>query len=244
VRWPKPIAIGDDVDVVIAAGDTCVGTVQSCAILRDMVPAGIPIVAVLGNHEHYHSFIGEELTEARLRAGDYNVHLLDNDATVIQGVRFLGATFWTDYSVFGTDRRNEVMAACCHALNDHRLIGWSRHPWQIFWPEHALQLHQQSRAYLTEALAQSFDGPTVVVTHHGPHWNSVAPRYWNDLVTGGFVSDCADLIRAGRPELWVHGHTHNSADYVVGTTRVIANPHGYGNENSSFDPALIVEVRS
>jgi hypothetical protein len=82
---------------------------------------------------------------------------------------------------------------------------------------------------------------TVVVTHHGPHRGSVHPRYQNAL-TGGFVSACEDLILAGRPHLWVHGHTQNCADYLVGATRVICNAHGYGNENQAFDPSLVVEV--
>jgi hypothetical protein len=41
-----------------------------------------------------------------------------------------------------------------------------------------------------------------------------------------------------------HGHIHDSADYRVGATRVIANPHGYGRENAKFDPTFIIEVRS
>jgi hypothetical protein len=42
--------------------------------------------------------------------------------------------------------------------------------------------------------------------------------------------------------IWLHGHIHKSSDYVVGTTRILANPHGYGLENPSFNPQLIVEV--
>ena len=34
------------------------------------------------------------------------------------------------------------------------------------------------------------------------------------------------------------------ADYRVGASRVIANPHGYGRENAKFDPTFIIEVRS
>ncbi len=48
----------------------------------------------------------------------------------------------------------------------------------------------------------------------------------------------------GGLKLWIHGHTHATADYYVGGTRVIANPHGYGLENRDFDPTLIVEVGS
>jgi Icc-related predicted phosphoesterase len=242
-RWPQSLAVGAGVDVVIAAGDTCEGALQAFAVLRKIVPTTVPIVMVLGNHEYYRGFIADELEQARSQAARFNIHLLENDSVTIGNVRFLGATFWTDYCAFGAGRQAEVMAACRHGLNDHRLIGWRKQPWIRFRPDDALRLHQRSKGFLATELARPVAATTtVVVTHHGPHRGSVHPRYRDDLLTGGFVSDCEDLILAGRPQLWVHGHTHNSVDYLVGATRVICNPHGYGNENPAFDPALVVEV--
>src|SRR5690606_38305588 len=87
-----------------------------------------------------------------------------------------------------------------------------------------------------------FDGRTVVVTHHGPHPGSVHTRYENAAVNGAFVSDLSSLIKAGRPDLWVHGHVHDTFDYRVGSTRVVANPKGYRNENPLFDPAMVIDV--
>ena len=109
------------------------------------------------------------------------------------------------------------MNACANGMNDHRLIGWRKEPWLRFRPQEAALLHHRSKAYLTETLATPFDGPTVVITHHAPHRGSVHPRFRSDPVTGGFVSDLSGLIEAGQPELWVHGHVHNSSDYRVGT---------------------------
>ncbi len=44
-------------------------------------------------------------------------------------------------------------------------------------------------------------------------------------------------------ELWVHGHTHYSFDYMVGNCRVICNPRGYSNiDNPDFNPNLVVEI--
>src|SRR5690606_35174061 len=40
----------------------------------------------------------------------------------------------------------------------------------------------------------------------------------------------------------IHGHMHDSCDFTVGTTRIIANPRGYGNENLAFARALVVEA--
>jgi hypothetical protein len=46
--------------------------------------------------------------------------------------------------------------------------------------------------------------------------------------------------------LWVHGHTHDSFDYVVNGTRVVCNPRGYAqygvNENPRFDPGFVIDI--
>jgi hypothetical protein len=50
------------------------------------------------------------------------------------------------------------------------------------------------------------------------------------------------MMEEGRPALWVHGHTHDSYDYWVGSTRVVCNPRGYDDENIAFDPVLVVRM--
>lgn len=242
VARTKPITIREDVDVVIVAGDTCEGALRAFEELRRIVPPPIPIVMVMGNHEYYRRFVPDELALARQRAASFDIHLLETDSVTIGGVRFAGCTLWTDYAIFGATNVARVMSACAATMNDHGLIGWQKEPWLRFRPQEAALLHHRAKAFLTEALAAPFGGPTVVVTHHAPHWASVHPRFRNDLVTGAFVSDLSSLIETCQPSLWVHGHVHHSPDYRVGATRVLANPHGYGAENSDFDGTLVVEV--
>jgi len=137
------------------------------------------------------------------------------------------------------------MRAASDGLNDHRRITWAKQPeWRRFRPIEAATLHKRSRAFIEAELAKPFAGPTVVVTHHAPHANSMHSRYGSDLLSAAYVSDLTALIEAGQPNLWVHGHVHESFDYRVGVTRVICNPHGYGNENKNFDPGLVVELTS
>lgn len=242
VRPIKKITIPDGVDLVIVAGDTCEGVLHAFEQLRRIVPMHITIVMVMGNHEYYRRFVPHELELARAHGAAFNIHLLENDTVVLGGVRFLGATLWTDYAIFGEANQAAVMNACAGGLNDHRLIGWQKEPWLRFRTQEAALLHHRSRAYFSETLAVPFAGPTVVVTHHAVHWDSVHPRFRADPLTGAFVSDLSALIEAHRPALWVHGHVHHSSDYRVGDTRIVCNPHGYGNENPGFDGALVVEV--
>jgi Icc-related predicted phosphoesterase len=244
----RRITIMEGVDVVIVAGDTCEGVLKAFEHLRRIVPMAIPIVMVIGNHEYYRHIVPIELALAKEHAPSFNIHVIENDSVVIGNsagvgaVRFTGATLWTDYAIFGPGNVAGIMNACANGMNDHRLIGWRKEPWLRFRPQEAALLHHRSKAYLTETLATPFEGPTVVVTHHAPHWTSVHPRFQSDPVTGGFVSDLSGLIETGEPELWVHGHVHNSSDYRVGPTRLIANPHGYGSENPAFNGRLVVEV--
>ena len=91
----------------------------------------------------------------------------------------------------------------------------------------------RSKEWLTEQLNYRFAGPTVVITHHGPHWESVHPKYrtGTSLLTAAFVSDLAALM--GKALLWVHGHVHDSFDYEINGTRVVANPRGYPDRRTS-----------
>jgi hypothetical protein len=140
--------------------------VQAFERLRSIVPLPTPIIMVMGNHEYYHRTLPDEFAIARHRAQEFAIHLLENDVVVIGGVRFAGGTLWTDYAIFGPGSQTHDMAVAQDGLNDHRRITWRKTPWQRFRPQEALGLHQSSRCYLAGLLATSFDGPTVVVTHH------------------------------------------------------------------------------
>jgi calcineurin-like phosphoesterase family protein len=247
----KPISVGTDVDVAVVAGDTCEGVVNGFETLRRFVPERIPIVTVAGNHEFYRRCYPNEIEAGKAAAPDFNVHFLSDDSVVVNGVRFLGCTLWTDYALFGADRVALAMEKARTGLNDHRVIAWQKKPWLRFRPEEALVLHGRSRQFLRERLSERFDGPTVVLTHHAPLFASVEQRFRDDILTAAFASDLSDLIDSpggsvsgsgGKITLWNHGHMHSSSDYVAHGIRVLANPHGYGDENPRFDPSLTVEI--
>lgn len=231
-----------DADLVVAAGDIREGIVQAFMYLRDHIAAPTPIVFVAGNHEFYRFNHTAELRAGIEAARRFGIAFLENQTTIIGGVRFIGATLWTDYEFFGEDFRKTAMEAAEDGLADHRQIGIGREVEARFRARHARELHLASRQYLETAFSRRFDGPTVAVTHHVVHSLSVDRRYLANPLTPAFVSDLSAVIDAFQPDLWVHGHTHTSFDYRIGKTRVICNPHGYGGENPAFDPGLVVEV--
>ncbi|MDX8465654.1 metallophosphoesterase [Mesorhizobium sp. VK23B] len=229
-----------DADACVVAGDLCRAAANGVHWLAENIARAMPCVYVAGNHEYYRGGIHEGLEDGRAAAARFeNIHFLEDASVVIQGIRFLGATLWTDYRLQG--HPEVAMFHARQRMNDYRKIAARRSPWQRFVPETAYRMHMESRRFIETALkADSI--PTVVVTHHLPHANSIPARFAGDLLNAAYASDLSDLIEEGRPALWVHGHTHDSCDYVVGSTRIVCNPRGYDDENGAFDPGLILSV--
>lgn len=229
-----------DADLVVLAGDIgreVSGLVWACETYKDL-----PILYVPGNHEFYGADRPETLAALRTVAREYGVHLLDEDEVVINGVRFLGCTLWTDFRLFGDDKKQQTIASGLNGLNDFRVIREGRQG--LFTPQYSVELHEKSLAWLKGKLDTPFDGKTVVVTHHLPSAKSVVEQFKDNLIAACFASELDYLF--GKPVLWIHGHTHYNLDYEVNGTRIICNPRGYetfyGAENTSYDPRLVIKV--
>jgi len=229
-----------DADVIVLAGDIGVGMKGIRRIARDLPDK--PVLFVAGNHEYYGGNFQLVNQQLKQLCGP-KLHFLNNDVVIINGVRFLGCTLWTDFQLFGN--AVQAMLAVGMAMNDYVNISFrDENGKRKLRPEDTLALHQLSHAWLQEELNKPFAGPTVVITHHAPHPNSLLPGSEEDILSAAYVSDLSDLM--GKPQLWIHGHTHSSWDYEVDGTRVVCNPRGYYRyqPNMDFDPGFIVEVES
>jgi hypothetical protein len=202
---------------------------------------GKPVLYVPGNHEFYGGSLTGSVAELkRLCAGSF-VHLLDNEALVLGGVRFLGSTLWSDFMLCGEGApREAAMREARRFMRDFERI-------EAFTPEASAGLFARNAAWLEHELAQPHAGSTVVITHHAPSPKSIHPRFAGSPLNACFVSDAERLVDGRRCVLWIHGHTHDSFDYRLNGTRVLCNPRGYAkggvNENRRFDPGLVLELR-
>lgn len=202
---------------------------------------------VLGNHEHYCTNISNTITDLQASLKDYpNVQILENlDAHLVGDWRIFGASLWTDYAKFTSN----AMDAARICMNDHRLIAITRRTTAdgykpiigVFKPEDAYNYNQISKKIL-ETVIESDHAKGVkwiVMTHHTPSMQSGHPRWGgseNWLNYAFHNTDLDDWIkRHENIKYWVHGHTHDSCDYMIGQCRVLCNPKGYGNENKHFD---------
>ena len=233
----SPLAI-PEADVCVVAGDLCRAPANGVHWLARHIAPAMPCIYVAGNHEFYKGAVREGIEDGRKAAEQFpGVHVMENDTVTIGGVRFIGCTLWTDYRIEGHQQLAMIHAR--ERMNDHRQIALQTNPWRRFLPTDAYRLHQDSRRFIEASLAAA-DGPTVVVTHHLPLAASIPARFKGDLINAAYASDLSGIIEEGRPALWIHGHTHDSCDYVLGNTRVVSNPRGYDDENELFDPALVV----
>jgi hypothetical protein len=200
-------------------------------------------------------FLSEEIAAARQAAPGFDIAFLEENRFDFGGVRFLGATCWTDYRLFGDYNAAAAMSAARRGMRDHRKIGWHRNPWRRFRPQEAALLHSRARSFLSTAIAEPHPGPTVVVTHMAPSIRSLPAGVRSDPLAASYASSIGEdlltdarspaadrLSSVPRVDFWLHGHVHARSDYKIGASRVVCNPHGYGHEATGFDPCLVLEI--
>ncbi len=172
------------------------------------------------------------------------MRFLDNDVTEIAGARILGTTLWTDYALNVLLRR-QAIGEMHKLMNDYTLdkrLSSTRGSRKID-TRTIRDRHIVQRNWLSKELAKPFDGPTIVVTHHAPSRRSLAGRDAGQVIAAAYASNLDGFIEDRKIDVWVHGHTHDSCDYRIGKTRVVANPYGYEEElNLDFRSDFILEV--
>lgn len=237
-----PIRQGGE-DVVILAGDIAQGTDGIAWALKTF--PDIPVVYVAGNHEFYGRHWEELIPEMRAAAAGTNVHFLVNDSVLIENVRFIGATLWTDFNLYGTPSYS--MGFAQEMMADYKVIQDGLPDARVkLLPERTVERFHGSVEALKRLVEEPFSGKTVVVTHHLPTENSVATKYKGDRCNPAFASHLDEFILAHRIALWCHGHTHTSVDTMVGGTRILCNPGGYPmagrRENLNFEVECVLQL--
>lgn len=233
----------NDADVAVLAGDIA----RPKEAIGWAVRLGKPVLYVPGNHEFYGGSIAGTRAELRERCAGTSVRVLDDDEIILDGVRFLGSTLWTDFMLHGAGvARSAAMRDGSRFMRDFTRIRVGDGPDALFTPAESAALFDRHSRWLAAKLAAPHAGPTVVITHHAPSRRSIHPRFADSPLNACFVSDAEHLLDGSRAQLWIHGHTHDSFDYAVNGVRVVCNPRGYAkdgvNENPLFDANFQVDV--
>ena len=229
-------------DAVILAGDIHLGSDGIKWAKKAF--SNVPVIYICGNHEFYHGEINDVQLSIRQESAGSNVYFCENQSVQLGDIRFLCSTLWTDFSLNG-DAASAIRNAGSW-MNDYRLIQLNRRRLR---PDDTFSFHQNSREYLESELSSptSESSVTVVVTHHAPSRSSLKYERITPELAPAYASHMDELIGGSGAVLWVHGHTHESSDYWIRSTRVVSNPRGYsyrnnGYGNPNFQLNYIIEV--
>jgi predicted phosphodiesterase len=268
----------DNADVLVLSGDICVakdvrqkddyGTTKETInytihTFFQHACAQFPhVIYLAGNHEHYHGDFATTYNNLRQHLGYLtNLHIMEKDVFVLDGVGFIAGTLWTDMNKEDPITMNRIRGY----MNDYRTISNSNHPPIIFkggdineagqwvedpWgthtrpakftPEDSVVDHKAMLDYIHQTIDGQWDAKPskfVVCGHHSPSKQSTKPQYEdNVMVNGAYSSDLTEFI-LDHPQikLWTHGHTHHEFDYLIGNTRIVCNPRGYDGYEDQAD---------
>ena len=165
----------------------------------------------------------------------------------IHGARLIGCTLWSDFEALvpangALTQQLKVREKAERAADFYLRKTGTTFQGQPFLAGAVRGQAQADQAWLTAALSEPFEGPTVVITHFAPSLLSTDPRYGRTPGTAGFCNSLDHLLPHATH--WLHGHLHCAHDYISQGCRVVANPLGYAkkNEQLAFEPKKIVRV--
>ena len=238
--WSEVIlpTLPDDKDTILAlAGD--IGSMHhpECleSFLKQTVPRFKQVLQIPGNHEGYGGDFKTSIGIIGEMVGSYpNMCFANIGSKTVGDNRFHMATLWTDFD--GGDP--QTMLEAQYRMNDYRMIANGK---DILQPKDTLALHNLS----VEFFYNNIQPGDIVITHHMPSERSI-PQAFKDQgrINGAYASNLESLILEKKPKLWMHGHTHDACDYMIGDTRILCNPRGYGNQykKNGYNSTLVVEI--
>ena len=181
-----------------------------------------------GNHEYYGSDITDKPSPLweNIRS---NVHLVNNHIIDLAGTKFIFSTLWSRI-------HPPLEWVIQKSISDFSAIAYAG---EKFTARKFTLLHEESLTFLTDALQQTGQVPSVVVTHHVPTLMNYPAVYKKSLLTEAFAVELFDLIHDSGPDYWIYGHHHvNTPAFKIGRTMMVTNQLGYvhHHEHGSFRP--------
>ena len=189
------------------------------------------------------------------------VSYLLNNYKIVDDIVFVGGILWTDFKLFGEAHQVFSMNSAQTGINDFNYNYVNNDNLSMekeknfsklqglnivrkLHPKDCLSMFDTTLRTIKSACEQFPDKKIVVVTHHAPSEQSIAPMYKADKTTPAFASNLERFI-LNHPNivLWCHGHIHSRSDYFIDKCRVICNPRGYEKyEDTDFESNFIIDI--
>lgn len=194
------------------------------------------VIYVLGNHEHWNNNIYFTLRNMKTiiaKLGLANIIVLENETYHYKDVAFFGATLWTSCRngnplamnlIQGEMNDYQRITVTDAYLEDRKLI-----------VDDTIGLHLRTMKHLTDFAELETDATKVLVTHHAPSFMSIHGDFKGKALNDAYATELFDLLYDSGIKLAIHGHIHDSCDYNINRTRVVAQPRGYyGYEQCAY----------
>lgn len=187
-----------------------------------------------GNHEYYYSDISQ-------RSGTFsenirsNVVLLNNQTMIHNKTRFVFSTLWSRI-------RPAYQFQIERGMSDFYVIKYNGFR---FTADRFNQLHSDCIDFIRAELEQSFDGKTIVVSHHMPTFMNYPPKFKGDVLNDAFAVELSELIEVSKPAYWMFGHLHGDIPaFKIGVTKLLTNQLGYVkyNEHAAFNNDVCINI--
>ena len=223
-------------DILVLAGDT--------AYLEEGIPTWFlnwasdayqQILLIPGNHEYYHYGDIAKRGDAWQWMLCDNVGYYYNKVVHIDNVDFILSTMWShipEVDMFQVQRGlNDFYQVLCNG--------------ELLTPDDFNAEHEQCKQFITESIADSKAEHIVVVTHHVPTQQCVAPQHQGSTLSSAFAVEMGNIIANSKIDYWIYGHSHTNIDAEIGSTKIVANQLGYiahGEQRKGFDSTRIIEL--
>jgi len=208
-----------DVELVVIPGD--VG--NSDSIIKNLKVIDkitkCPVIYVPGNHEYYGSSF-TEMNKIFSTITFDNVSVLNPGEVIIDDILFVGGVGNIDGSYEEISRWKFPQYTDFSAISDF---------------EKRTDLGKYEHNYIFKSLELHKTRKKVVITHTMPSVRCISEKYQGSFLNPCFVNSWDDIIYLQEPDVWFYGHTHEKNEIIIYNTILMCNPHGYRNENPSWN---------
>ena len=227
-KWIKKYPIAVKGDILLLGGDIMLfAQMQQHNDFLDYVSDHFKATYwIPGNHEYYHSDIGNMSGTLHEAVRD-NVFLINNTSITIGDTDLICSTLWSHINPAHEWQITRAMSDFHIIRNGDRRLTIADYN----------MLHEQGRQFIEQALAASTAKHKVVLTHHVPTLMNYPEKYKGDVLNEAFATEMHDFIESSRADYWIYGHTHsNTPDFKIGNTQLCTNQLGYVQygENEHF----------
>jgi predicted MPP superfamily phosphohydrolase len=207
-----------DADVLILAGDIGYPLhehgVEYSNLLVKFKKKYDTVILIAGNHEYYQTedYDRDLITETLKRIAEKNnVIFLEKSSYVINNIKFIGTTLWSD-----------IDDKISYMLHDFKKAFKNA-------DEYKLEF-RKSYEWLKKELNRDDGYKKIIITHHLPSAKLCHPRFEGHVCSSAFYTDILEDLNLKNVKYWFAGHTHEKSTYLYQNTKIIVNPMGYPKE--------------